>query len=167
MSDDQIQDALYVRRLYLTRRGLLALEKEALLQKIHQADPEQASAADHLQQAMDVTARLRAIAVEDYTAYLKVACALRRGVRRPACALLLQSSKPMSVASCCIGLCVRTAAPHVHLLSRIANTLHPAWGLYPVASKLAIAARGASQTTGGAGVNLSMLVNQSILTTRG
>ena len=80
LSQEQIEDVLHLRRLYLSRRALLAAERDSLLCKVHAAKPKQQYAADNLQQAMDVSARLRAIAVEDYTAYLKVACSVRRGV---------------------------------------------------------------------------------------
>lgn len=80
MSDEQVQDALYLRRLYLTRRGQLAAEREAMTLQLHRLDAHQPPPEDKLNRLSDLSARLKNNAAADYTAYLKVACATRRGV---------------------------------------------------------------------------------------
>ena len=80
LSKDQIQDFLLLRRLYLTRRGLLAVEREALVADLHRASMHELSSTESFAKMVDVSAKLRQNAAEDYLAYIKVACAARRGV---------------------------------------------------------------------------------------
>lgn len=80
LSQEQIQDFLLLRRLYLTKRSLLAVEREALVSDLHKASMHELNSTESFAKMVDVSAKLRQNAAEDYLAYIKVACAARRGV---------------------------------------------------------------------------------------
>lgn len=90
LSEQQIQDLLLLRKLYLTRRGLLAVQRESLTRELHADSQPSLSASDMLTKVSDISAKLRQNAAEDYLAYIKIACAGRRGV---------------SFLSLCCGVC--------------------------------------------------------------
>ena len=79
LSKEQIQDFLLLRKLYLTKRSLLATQREALIRELHQSSS-QLSASDILAKVLEISGKLRQNAAEDYLAYIKTACAARRGV---------------------------------------------------------------------------------------
>lgn len=83
LSDKQISDTLYLRRLYLTKRGLLAIERSKLMSEMHEASsPETAipTARESLDKLCGLASKLQQNAIEDYQIYIKVAAAVRRGV---------------------------------------------------------------------------------------
>lgn len=85
----QAQDLMYLRKLYLTQRGLLAADRGAMTIEMRNSDPQHSLPAAHLDRfeglsnldrLSDLSSRLKANAAADYAAYLKIACAVRRGV---------------------------------------------------------------------------------------
>ena len=83
LSEEQISDTLYLRRLYLTKRGLLAVERSKLMSEMHAAgSPDTAipTARESLDKLCGLASNLQQNAVEDYQIYIKVAAAVRRGV---------------------------------------------------------------------------------------
>lgn len=75
-----MQDILLLRKLYLTRRGLLAAQRDAIADEM-KASSKSLPSPDNLVKLSELSARLQQIAAEDYGAYVKIACAFRRGVR--------------------------------------------------------------------------------------
>ena len=73
-------DASYARRLYLTRRALLAKERSDLFASMHASTSFLPDPSDGATSASDLAAKLRQNAVEDYEVYIKISCAMRRGV---------------------------------------------------------------------------------------
>lgn len=80
MSEEQISDLLYLRKLYLTKRGLLAAERGAMTLQMRNSDSWRHSPGDNLDRLSDLSSRLKENAAADYAAYLKIACSVRRGV---------------------------------------------------------------------------------------
>ena len=81
LSEGQIQDHLRLRRLCVTKRGLLAMQRKAIIDQTAQLDCFDHDAPDTVTQLSDLAAKLRANAAQDYKVYLRLACASRRGVR--------------------------------------------------------------------------------------
>jgi len=81
LSQAQVQDLLFLRRLNLTRRCTLSTERKALL---HQMAASEAEALDHrsdnLQAVSLMATQLQKNAAEDRQVYYKLARALYRGV---------------------------------------------------------------------------------------
>jgi len=81
LSQAQVQDLLFLRRLNLTRRCTLSTERKALL---HQMAVSEAEALDHrsdnLQAVSLMATQLQQNAAEDRQVYYKLARALYRGV---------------------------------------------------------------------------------------
>jgi len=82
LSQDQVEDLLYIRRLYLTKRGLLAMERNALMAETINDGCDKAipTARESLDSLTDLASALQQNAMEDYQVYIKVAAAVRRGV---------------------------------------------------------------------------------------
>ena len=98
-TDSQMADAAYLRRLYLTRRALLAKQRKDLLAAAHASPSCLPDPADGVGCASDLAAKLRMNALEDYEVYIKISCAARRGVghallRQPFCRIIVQHTKP-------------------------------------------------------------------------
>ncbi len=79
-NEDQMQDFYYMRRLYLTRRAVLAQQRNTLIAQMNVSSGHLPDPSDSLNDATDFAAKLRQNAVEDYEVYVKVSCAVRRGV---------------------------------------------------------------------------------------
>ncbi len=79
LSEQQVEDLLYLRRLYIHRRGALNLNREALVSK-----PYPSGSSLHPQQELDhvaeLAAALKEIAMQDCKAYHLVSHAMCRGV---------------------------------------------------------------------------------------
>ncbi len=79
LSEQQVEDLLYLRPLYIHRRGALNLKREALVSK-----PYPSSSTLHSQQELDHVAELAAVlkevAMQDSKAYHLVSHATCRGV---------------------------------------------------------------------------------------
>lgn len=95
-SESQYMDLLYLRSLYLTKRACLAFERSALT-KMHAKDPGMSGTyVDGLFSSLNFSELLRQNAVEDYSAYVKIAFAVRRGVSMLACGLHVMCFKTRS-----------------------------------------------------------------------
>lgn len=79
-TDAQMQDFSYLRRLYLTKRALFALERQKLLVQMHASSSCLPDPSDGLGGVSDLAAKLRRNAHEDYEVYIKIGYAVRRGV---------------------------------------------------------------------------------------
>ena len=78
-TEAQYQDLLYLRSLYLTKRASLAIERNSLT-KMHSSCASSVSTyVDGLFSGLNLSQMLRQNAVDDYSAYVKVAFAVRRG----------------------------------------------------------------------------------------
>lgn len=80
LSEAQVDDALYIRRLYLTKRGLLAVERNALMAEMDTVNKAIPHATESLASVSNVASLLQQNAIQDYQVYIKVCAAMRRGV---------------------------------------------------------------------------------------
>lgn len=88
LSEAQVDDALYIRRLYLTKRGLLAVERNALMAEMDTVNKAIPHATESLASVSNVASLLQNNAIQDYQVYIKVCAAMRRGVSSTPCLLL-------------------------------------------------------------------------------
>ena len=88
LSEAQVDDALYIRRLYLTKRGLLAVERNALMAEMDTVNKAIPHATESLASVSNVASLLQQNAIQDYQVYIKVCAAMRRGVSSTSCLLL-------------------------------------------------------------------------------
>ncbi len=79
-SEEQMQDLMLLRRLYVTRRGLHAMERRALISQTPVSQNQIPLPCDNLTQLSDLASQLKKNAENDYRVYHRVACAARRGV---------------------------------------------------------------------------------------
>lgn len=79
-SEEQTQDLMLLRRLYVTRRGLHAMERRALISQTPVSQNQIPLPCDNLTQLSDLASQLKKNAENDYRVYHRVACAARRGV---------------------------------------------------------------------------------------
>lgn len=89
LSEGQIQDMLRLQRLCVTKRGLLAMERKAIIDQTARLECFDRESPNIVTQLSDLTTKLRANAAKDYKVYLRVACASRRGVSSAACLVRL------------------------------------------------------------------------------
>ena len=75
-----MQDMMHLRRIYVTRRGLHAMERRALLSQAPVSHHQIPLPSDNLTQLSDLASQLKKNAADDYRVYHRIACALRRGV---------------------------------------------------------------------------------------
>lgn len=81
LSDSQVQDLLFIRRLNLTRRCVLSAERTALMRRMAASEAEALdNRSDHLQTVSLLAAQLQQNTAEDRQVYYKLAKALYRGV---------------------------------------------------------------------------------------
>lgn len=81
LSQAQVQDLLFLRRLNLTRRCTLSTERKALLHQMAASEAEALNhRSDNLQAVSLMAAQLQQNAAEDRQVYYKLARALYRGV---------------------------------------------------------------------------------------
>ncbi len=80
LSDAQMQDFAYLRRLYLTKRSLLAFERKNLVDQMQDSDSALPHPADGQIGVPELAAKLRQNAADDYEVYIKLGYAVRRGV---------------------------------------------------------------------------------------
>ena len=71
---------MHLRRIYVTRRGLHAMERRELLSQASVSHHQMPLPCDNLTQLSDLASQLKKNAVDDYRVYHRIACALRRGV---------------------------------------------------------------------------------------
>jgi len=79
-TEEQMQDLMLLRRLYVTRRGLHAMERRALISQTPVSQNQIPLPCDNLAQLSDLASQLKKNAENDYRVYHRVACAARRGV---------------------------------------------------------------------------------------
>lgn len=75
-----MQDFAYLRRLYLTRRALLALERKQLMAQTLVTANSLPDPADGFESVSDLASKLCQNAQQDYEVYIKIGYAVRRGV---------------------------------------------------------------------------------------
>ena len=80
LSDAQMQDFAFLRRLYLTKRAVLAFERKKLVEQLHVNSSTLPHPAEGELNASDLAGKLRQNAREDYEVYIKIGYAVRRGV---------------------------------------------------------------------------------------
>ncbi len=85
LSREQLDDVLYVRQLYLTKRGLLAEARNALVAEIHAVSGSILTAGGSATKLSSLTCKLQQNAMQDYLIYIKVCAAVRQGVSLLAC----------------------------------------------------------------------------------
>ncbi len=99
LSEEQVQVLLYLRRLYIHRRGALHLKRQAQVSK-----PYLNSNTMHPQQELDhvaeLAAALKEIAMQDCKAYHLVSHAMCRGVSHPAVLMSLPMLTELSKQGC-------------------------------------------------------------------
>ena len=81
LSDDQIRDLMMLRALYLTKRGLLGMERKALVQQMATREEEMPHPTDNITRLSDLATCLKENAAEDHLVHRKLARAVFRGVR--------------------------------------------------------------------------------------
>ena len=79
LSDEQISDLLYLRRLYIHRKAMLQMQRQALISKPYVSNNVQHPQQD-LDHVDDMAAALKQIALQDCKAYHQVSHAMTRGV---------------------------------------------------------------------------------------
>lgn len=72
-----------MRKLYLTKRCHLAMQRDALIHELRYSQPKKLDPGATLSSVSKLATKLRQNAAEDYLTYCKVACAGRRGVSAP------------------------------------------------------------------------------------
>ena len=80
LSEDQTADLLHLRKLYLTRRCVLSLERKAIIRRLSQIDCHILNPTSCMAELQDLTGALQQNAAEDYQMYYKVARSVYRGV---------------------------------------------------------------------------------------
>ncbi|DBB11509.1 hypothetical protein WJX82_006916 [Trebouxia sp. C0006] len=93
LSEDQTADLLHLRKLYLTRRCVLSLERKAIIRRLSQIDCHILNPTSCMAELQDLTGALQQNAAEDYQMYYKVARSVYRGVLsiRQVAGLLVQA----------------------------------------------------------------------------
>ena len=80
LSDQQVDDGLYLRRLFLTRRGQLTMQRDALISELRHSQAKQLHPEESLSSVTELASKLRKNAAEDYLTSMKMGFAARRGV---------------------------------------------------------------------------------------
>ena len=81
LTEDQVQDLMLMRQLYLTKRGLLVMERKALVDQMASGDGGMPHPSDNITRMADLATCLKENAAEDHHVHRKVARAAFRGVR--------------------------------------------------------------------------------------
>ena len=122
ISEEQMQDIMLLRRIYVTRRGLHALERRALVSQAPISHHQIPLPSDNLTQLSDLASQLKKNAADDYRVYHRVACASRRGVRHSAsvcifsCVLLFVLYACTAATSGSLLHVLMQQLPRVHLV---------------------------------------------------
>lgn len=86
LSGEQVADLMHLRRLYFTKRALLALQRKALVHSMASYDSQLGHPSDNCTAAAEVAARLKDNAFEDTAVLYRISRAVWVGVS--ACFLL-------------------------------------------------------------------------------
>ncbi len=81
LTEDQLRDLMLMRQLYLTKRGLLAMERKALVNQMASNEGSMPHPSDNITKMADLATCLKENAAEDHHVHRKVARAVYRGVR--------------------------------------------------------------------------------------
>ena len=81
LTEDQLRDLMLMRQLYLTKRGLLAMERKALVNQMGSNEGSMPHPSDNITKMADLATCLKENAAEDHHVHRKVARAVYRGVR--------------------------------------------------------------------------------------
>ena len=76
-----MQDFMLMRQLYLTKRGLLVMERKALVNQIASSDGTMPHPSDNITRMADLATCLKENAAEEHGVYRKIVRAVYRGVR--------------------------------------------------------------------------------------
>lgn len=76
-----MRDLMLMRQLYLTKRGLLAMERKALVDQMASGDGAMPHPSDNITKMADLATCLKENAAEDHYVHRRVARAAFRGVR--------------------------------------------------------------------------------------
>ena len=83
-TESQLQDFLHLRRLFLTRKALLAAEKDVVISQLTDMSTTSHSPhVDRLSSGLDLSKILKQYALAEYRIFLQIAFAARRGVSLP------------------------------------------------------------------------------------
>ena len=85
LSDEQVADLMHLRKLYLMKRGQLALQRKALVTSLACCDDQLVHPSDNSATAVEVAARLKDIAFEDQAVLYRIARTVWVGVRLSTC----------------------------------------------------------------------------------
>ncbi|DBB01931.1 hypothetical protein WJX77_006316 [Trebouxia sp. C0004] len=80
LTEDQLRDLILMRQLYLTKRGLLAMERKALVNQMGSNEGSMPHPSDNISKMADLATCLKENAAEDHHVHRKVARAVYRGV---------------------------------------------------------------------------------------
>ncbi|DBA66859.1 TPA: hypothetical protein ACH3X2_001993 [Trebouxia sp. C0005] len=80
LTEDQLRDLMLMRQLYLTKRGLLAMERKALVNQMGSNEGSMPHPSDNITKMADLATCLKENAAEDHHVHRKVARAVYRGV---------------------------------------------------------------------------------------
>ncbi|KAL3158665.1 hypothetical protein ABBQ32_011407 [Trebouxia sp. C0010 RCD-2024] len=80
LSGEQVSDLMHLRRLYFTKRALLALQRKALVHSMASYDSQLGHPSDNCTAAAEVAARLKDNAFEDTTVLYRIARAVWVGI---------------------------------------------------------------------------------------
>lgn len=99
LSEEQVADLMHLRRLYLTKRALLAVQRTALIHSMANLDGQLVHPSDNSAVAEEVAARLKDIAFEDQAVLYRIARAVWVGVSLSSCQIytLYRRVKPLCV----------------------------------------------------------------------
>ena len=80
LSEPQVHDLMLMRQLYLTKRGLLVMERKALVNQMAAGEGAMPHPSDNITRMADLTTCLKENAAEDHHVHRKIARAVFRGV---------------------------------------------------------------------------------------
>ena len=81
MTEEQLRDLMLMRQLYLTKRGVLAMERKALVNQMASHEGSMPHPSENITRMADLATCLKENAAEDHYVHRKVARAMFRGVR--------------------------------------------------------------------------------------
>ena len=96
-TEAQMQDMMYIRHLFYYKVGQLARERNALLDKMHQAKVSLCHAADKLTHVTNWSDQLRENGAEEYRVHMQFVTAVFRGVMLSASCHSMHVMLPSSI----------------------------------------------------------------------
>lgn len=80
LTEAQAQDLMHLRRLYITRRCVLSMQRKSLMKQIADTDSQLLSPSPTVIRVEKLTEALHENSAEDYEVFYKIARAMYRGV---------------------------------------------------------------------------------------